>query len=285
MTKKDLILIKLGGSVITDKSTPQTLRQQILNNLIAEISDYRTQNPDTLLIVGHGQGSFAHIPAKKYQTKLGFINNDSKYGMAVTQLWAGQTHQLVLKAMIEQQLPAVSFRVASTGLNSKSSYEIFTESLFANLDNGLLPVTCGDVVADSEKGCTIWSTELVLEKITQAVIERTGKTERKSHRSRDNQGKQQKHPVLRIIHVTDVDGVLDSSQKLIKEITSRNLAKIKPAILGCSNTDVTGGMWHKVDSCINMTKVGVESAIISGLIPKNLYNCLSQREFVGTVVK
>lgn len=267
METKKLILIKLGGSVITDKSSPRTMRDDILKRLVEEIQEFRHESHDVKLIVGHGQGSFAHIPAKKYQTKMGFINDQSRYGMAVTQFWAGQTHQLVLQAMIDQQISAVSFRVASSAVANNSKTQSWSpESLFENLQNGLLPVTCGDVLPDSEKGCTIWSTETILEKIAESAPDFD-------------------FEVTKIIHVTDVDGVLDTDNKTIAKISKKNLPQVKKAIFDNNNPDVTGGMLHKIESCLALTKIGIESAIISGFVAKNLYNCLLGKNFIGTIIK
>ena len=83
---KNLILIKLGGSVITDKEIPMSLRKNILTRLVGEIARAKQENPDQLLIVGHGQGSFAHVPASKYQTMAGFINEESLLGMAIVKI-------------------------------------------------------------------------------------------------------------------------------------------------------------------------------------------------------
>ena len=59
----DLILMKLGGSVITDKrsQTPKCRRENITR--IAEIIS-KSQNK---IIIVHGAGSYAHPLAKKYK--------------------------------------------------------------------------------------------------------------------------------------------------------------------------------------------------------------------------
>ena len=64
---KPLILLKLGGSLITDKTKPYTANIPVIKRLAREIHEAREEK-DINLIVGHGGGSFPHVSAKKYQT-------------------------------------------------------------------------------------------------------------------------------------------------------------------------------------------------------------------------
>jgi isopentenyl phosphate kinase len=58
---KDIICIKLGGSVITDKSTPYTARRETIRAIARTLQ--KIKKP---LLITHGVGSFAHTSAKKY---------------------------------------------------------------------------------------------------------------------------------------------------------------------------------------------------------------------------
>ncbi len=64
-----LTFLKLGGSLITDKDSPHTARPEILRRLADEIVAARQSNPAMQLLIGHGSGSFGHMPAKKYGTR------------------------------------------------------------------------------------------------------------------------------------------------------------------------------------------------------------------------
>ena len=68
---KEIILLKLGGSLITDKDKPYTPRLDKLADLSQEIKTVLDSTPDLLLILGHGSGSFGHTAAKKYGTRDG----------------------------------------------------------------------------------------------------------------------------------------------------------------------------------------------------------------------
>ncbi|MFN8459248.1 MAG: hypothetical protein U0401_32125 [Anaerolineae bacterium] len=55
----ELVLLKLGGSVITDKTKPFTARMDVIERLAQEINHALTdRGGDLQLIIGHGAGSF-----------------------------------------------------------------------------------------------------------------------------------------------------------------------------------------------------------------------------------
>ena len=73
---QELIIIKLGGSVITDKSREYTPREDNIKRFAEEIRESEKVFKGKF-IIGHGAGSFAHTPAAKFQTKKGLINSRS----------------------------------------------------------------------------------------------------------------------------------------------------------------------------------------------------------------
>ena len=79
MIKKRIVFIKLGGSLITDKRRPFFLRENILERVIREIK--RASDSGKCLVVGHGNGSFGHVIASKFQTQKGIVNKDSQRGI------------------------------------------------------------------------------------------------------------------------------------------------------------------------------------------------------------
>ena len=67
----EIIFLKLGGSLITDKDKPYTPRLDKLADLALEIKTVLDSTPELVLILGHGSGSFGHTAAKKYGTRDG----------------------------------------------------------------------------------------------------------------------------------------------------------------------------------------------------------------------
>lgn len=265
-----VLLIKLGGSVITNKDIPMSLRLDVLKRLVNEIARARQelcqQENGPLLVVGHGQGSFAHVPATQYKTMDGFINNESPMGMAIVQDSAAQLNRLVIREFLEAGIPAVSLYASNCLVTANRKPEAyFTEVFEQYLKRELFPVTCGDVIVDTKQGCTIWSTEEILSFFAQ-------------------QFQKKGWEVNQIIHVVEVDGVYNLHKHLIPKITKENWQEVKNAITATKGFDVTGGMGLKVEESLALAKLGITSKIISGLKKDNLYNALIGKQSIGTEI-
>jgi len=80
-----LQFLKLGGSLITEKDRPHTARLQVIRRLASEIARARRDDPALRLVLGHGSGSFGHVPAQKYGTRGG-VRTPEEWGGFV-QVW------------------------------------------------------------------------------------------------------------------------------------------------------------------------------------------------------
>jgi isopentenyl phosphate kinase len=65
-----LLLLKLGGSLITDKLKVAHARLAVLERLAGEIGRARASMPQTSMVLGHGSGSFGHVVAARYGTRF-----------------------------------------------------------------------------------------------------------------------------------------------------------------------------------------------------------------------
>ena len=63
-----LTLVKLGGSLITDKRVEKSFRRDVVKRLADEIAAARAVDPELKLLIGHGSGSFGHFAAKRANT-------------------------------------------------------------------------------------------------------------------------------------------------------------------------------------------------------------------------
>src|SRR4030042_2043405 len=103
----ELVFVKLGGSVITDKAKPFTERKDVINRLATEIHSSQERTGATL-IVGHGGGSYPHVPAERYKTHLGIVSEESRMGSALVQDAASRLNRIVVNALLTAGEPAIS---------------------------------------------------------------------------------------------------------------------------------------------------------------------------------
>lgn len=259
---KKLILIKLGGSVITDKGKAFTAKPEVIKRLAKEIKAAREKlGKNTLFLIGHGSGSFGHTIASKYQTQKGLISKDSIKGFSLTSETAVDVNRIVLKEFINVGLPVVSF----SPLSFTYAKKVFREPILKSLDLGFVPLIYGDVVFDVKNGFTIHSAEKTLSILARKL--------RKYYK------------IEKIVECGDTDGVYDPKGKTIPEINSKNFRDVKKWITGSKSTDVTGGMMHKVGESLKLAKeTRIPTIIINGNKKDNLIFALLGKKVAGTRV-
>ena len=106
---KDMIFIKFGGSLITDKNSPLTPRYDVINSLTRQLKTIKNQYPDLKIILGHGSGSFGHSVAKTYQTRFGVRTEEEWLGFSKVWFAARALNSVVMKALQDENLPSITF--------------------------------------------------------------------------------------------------------------------------------------------------------------------------------
>jgi isopentenyl phosphate kinase len=254
----NLIFLKLGGSLITDKSKPYTLRPEVIARLCREIHEARQTRP-IALVVGHGGGSFPHVSAKQYQTQQGIINDKSWQGFARVQDDAAKLNRIVVAALLAVGDAAVSLQPSASCLAENGRIADWPlRNMEILLRHGLIPVPYGDVCLDTAKGCCIISTEEILSFL--------GKKMRPQ----------------RILMAGKTDGVLDQEGKTIPRISRDNFGDIRRLLQASDGVaDVTGGMLLKVQKSLDF---GIETEIVNGMKPDLLKRALLGERGIGTVI-
>ncbi|MYF04121.1 MAG: uridylate kinase [Holophagales bacterium] len=269
----DVTLVKLGGSLITDKTKPRTVAKEHLRRLAAEIAAGWSGNG---LVIGHGSGSFGHPEARAAGLAggTGGARTDQeadRMGIARTQSAAIDLHRLVVGSLVEAGVPAYSqlpsgFLVADDGEADGPP----PAPLAAALREGLVPVTMGDVVVDRTRGASIASTEIVFEFLARALVPLGIE-------------------VRRAVWLGATAGVLDDAGRLVPRIDAANIGTASEAAGGSPAVDVTGGMEHRLSTAWALARRGVESLIIDGRRPGLLESVLrdadGEAESAGTLVR
>jgi isopentenyl phosphate kinase len=262
---ENLILIKLGGSLITNKNKPFTENLGTIKRLAKEIHQAR-QQVKTKVIIGHGGGSYPHVPATKYRTAEGTVNQESFRGIAEVQDAAARLNRVVIRECLAIGENAISIHPSSCMIaRSGEIREGFLGPLIKLLEFQMLPVVYGDVVLDENRGCCILSTERILNFLAFSLQEEDFR-------------------ILRIIHCGTTDGVYGSKGRTISKIKSKDFAAVKKYLGVSEGIDVTGGMLHKVKECLEIANLGITSLIVNGKDLGNLEKAIFGAETKGTII-
>ncbi|MBC8496226.1 MAG: isopentenyl phosphate kinase family protein [Anaerolineales bacterium] len=250
--RRHLQFLKLGGSLITDKTTPRTPRRDVIARLAQEIKSALAESENLRLVLGHGSGSFGHVPAKKYGTRLGVDSAEGWRGFAKVWYEASLLNRIVMDVLHESELPAVAFPPSGAVTASNGQVTNWNLSpLRAALEAGIIPVVFGDTVFDEILGGTILSTEDLFTYLARELYPQR-------------------------ISLAGIDeGVwADYPQctQLIPEITPENWAQVDSALQGSASADVTGGMASKVRQMLDIVEQlpDLEVLIFSGNHPENV---------------
>jgi len=263
MTKK-LILIKLGGSLITQKDKPYTSNPQVIKRLALEIK--KAQSNKYQYIIAHGGGSFPHISAKKYKTKLGLINKQSLKGLSLVQQDAFKINRIVNQIFTKANLNVLSFPPSSfIYSNNQKLYSIYSDPITQALRINATPLVFGDIILDKQLGFTIFSGEKILNHLASNLS-------------------QKGYQIKKIIQCGITNGVYNSKGKTIPKITPQNFSEIKKSLQGSASTDVTGGMAHKVKESLDMAQKYSNVYIINGQKKNNLYQTITSNKNLGTLI-
>jgi len=241
-----LQFLKLGGSLITDKKQPGKARFEVINRLAEEVAQARVADPDLKLILGHGSGSFGHVPAEKYGTRRGVSTPKEWEGFAEVWLQAATLNHLVMAALHAAGLPAMAFP-ASAGAAAEDGESVAWDiaPLVAALENGLLPVVYGDVAFDRVRGGTILSTEDIFEHLARELSP---------------------HRILLAGLEAGVWADYPQRSQLLPELTPGTLKQRSPSLEEAAGSDVTGGMVSKTQQMLRLVQElpNLEVLIFSG---------------------
>lgn len=254
-----MIVVKLGGSVITDKSRPLSFNEDVSRRLADEI--LYTGLKDLILV--HGGGSFGHYIASTYglnkvvkpmsQTPPGLLETH----MSMRRLTDRLVSVFSSKGLRIYPISASSIMVARRGRIDS----IYLEPIKLSFKIGLIPLLHGDVVFDYEDGFSIISGDQVAVRLALEF------------------------KACKVIFVVDVDGVYDGDPRsegssLIRELKIECLEEVFQ--VDSESIDVTGGMISKLREASILVEKGIEVYIINGLKPGRLYRAIMGFDVEGT---
>ena len=255
-----MFILKLGGSVITDKTKECSFKKRVMDNLAKEINKANKQ-----IIIIHGAGSFGHIHAKKYDLEKGYNRYEQLYGFSITHQMVQSLNLMVLNSLHNNNVNAVSISPHSIlKLDNHElvtmNYEIFKDFLKLKF----IPVTFGDVVLDNFLSFSICSGDLLSIALAK-------------HFKPD-----------KVIFAIDEDGIYSSNPKINKNanfLESINSAQLDRLTTSADDhADVTGGMSGKITTIKEISKLGIDTILLNGNKPDRLYKVLIDQDVKCTTV-
>jgi len=267
--EKKVTVIKLGGSLITDKSTPYTIREN-LDRVAKEIKECIDLGLIEGLVLIHGVGSFGHPPVLKHELHKGFRSPDQLMHLSNTQEIVNQLRYKITKSFQDVGIPINLMHASSMVIGNKMKItEYMFKALKGYLSLGMVPLIGGDMMFDLSIGFSVCSGDQLAVIISREI--------------KANQ----------LIFATDVAGIYDSDPKinkeasLIKEININEIESIVKQLDESKPADASGRMKGKLmtlSSGKDLIRNGLNVAIISMMENNSLKNYLEERQVTATKI-
>jgi len=259
------VLLKIGGSVLTNKERECTMRKAEIERIAGEIAGARAR-----VVIVHGAGSFGHPQARAHN--LG--EDPTTRGLIETHAAVMKLNNAFIEALNRAGVGAVGVHPLDCIMVEDGRVkDLDCAVLDSMIEFGLTPVLHGDVVMDSKRGASVISGDQILRELGSRL------------------------DVAMVGAGTNVDGMLDEAGRTIAKITpdtldnissrrlerhSTKLNMIPDQIHGSVGEDVTGGMKGKVKELLELAEDGVESVIFNAYLDGMVYNFLRGKDVGGT---
>ena len=259
----DLVFIKWGGSLITEKDKPLTQRAEVIKDLSLELADLIRDNPTTKFVLGHGSGSFGHSVAKQYHTFEGVHSSAGWQGF--TEVWytARTLNNIIMNSLQKSGIACMTFQPSSSFFTkNRQIQDYFDRPIIRALESKILPVVYGDVVFDEILGGSILSTEDIFNFLAKKLLP---------------------SKILLAGLEESIWSDFPEKNNRISKITNANFDLIKKNIGKSTSVDVTGGMIEKVRIMLDLINVipNLKIAIFSGNTEGNITRAFKNQE-IGT---
>jgi len=245
-----MILIKLGGSIITNKEKPLSPRKKVVENIAKNLKKI-----DEPIIIVHGGGSFGHYWSVKYDMHTKEKKYDPK-GVATVKNSMIELNKIILDSLLKNKLnpyclPPTDFMSGNKPVTKK------IKEIEKIANSCLIPVTYGDALWYGQKKTYILSGDKIMTHLAKILKPRL------------------------CIFALNEDGLYSDlkTKKLIYELQDE-----RPSISE-NKMDVTGGMTRKVEEASKIAKMGVSVFFVNGNKPERIVKAVKNRTFEGTLFR
>ena len=245
-----MILIKLGGSIITNKEKHLSPRKKSIDKIVRALKKI-----DESIIVVHGGGSYGHYWSVKYNMHTKPANYNT-HGVSVVKNSMVELNKIILDSFLKNKLnpyclPPTDFIFGNKPIIKK------VKEIEKIAKTNLIPITFGDALWFGKKKSYILSGDKIMSVLANILKPRL------------------------CVFVLNVDGLYSDpkTKKLIHELKGE-----KPLIIK-SSKDVTGGMKRKVDEATKISKNGMNVFFVNGNKPERIVEAVKRKKFHGTLFK
>jgi len=245
-----MLLIKLGGSIITNKDKPLSPRRKAIDGIVRSL-----KKTDEDIIVVHGGGSFGHYWSVKYNMHTKPKKYDFR-GVSKVKNSMVELNKIILDSFLKNKLnpyclPPTDFMIADKP-NTKKIKEIKKIA-----ESEMIPITFGDALWYGNKKSYILSGDKIMSVLAKVLRPRLS------------------------IFVLNVDGLYDNlkTKNIISEFKNEKISMKKASM------DVTGGMSRKVQEATKISKMGLKVFFVNGNKPERIANAIKGKKFEGTLFR
>jgi isopentenyl phosphate kinase len=244
-----ITVVKIGGSVLTDKQRPLVFQHGYAHAVAADIRLSRT-----VPVIVHGTGSWAKAIGRHYRTTGGWARDAT--GFQMTCLRIRRLQEALAAALRDEGVVCCPLQANAIFHRDGGILDLYgTGPVTRLVEAGVSPLLCGDVLVEGPGIFRVVSSDAVAVAIARRM------------------------PASDCVFATDVDGVWDSAGRCIPEVTQPGAAA------GDSDQrDVTGGMSAKIAAALDIAATGARTTIVNGRIPGRVRDALEGRTVIGTRV-
>lgn len=245
-----MILIKLGGSIITNKEKPLSPRIKTIEKISTVL-----RHVNEPMIIVHGGGSFGHYWSVKYDMHTKPKNYDL-HGVSIVKNSMIVLNKIILDIFLEKKLkpyciPPTDFTIGDKPIPKKIR-------VIENIaKSGMTPITYGDALWFGKGKSFILSGDKIMTMLAKILRPRL------------------------VIFILNEDGIYSDlkSKKLIREMKNQ-----KPTISNIK-MDVTGGMTRKLEEATKISKLGLDVFFVNGNKPQRIFDAIKRKRFEGTLFR
>lgn len=249
------IVLKMGGSVVTDKMVPFKVRDDVISRMASELSQAGRSD----LVIVHGGGSIGHYLARK----LNLLGGEERKPLAASYvlLEMDKLSARIASHLVEKAIPAVTLPThAVSTLDGDDDFKVDDSIVRLALDLGFSPLLKGDVILDRKGKFSIVSGDLLASRLALSL------------------------GAEKLVFCMDQDGIIGTDGKLLPSV---RLSEPYEHFLWPTDEerpDVTGGLRTKLTNLEDVVKANTPVIFLCPFRAGRLLNALTGKQFRGTEV-